>query len=154
MSYGSGPASLTGGGNIYTLDFGTLALSALSLQVTLSLTNDVPAPADTLAGSFTSAPGTFQLTNFATFAGLLAGQSVNGLTVDFTPDTLGNYTGSITLAPRSQNTSGFDGALGPVTVNLNASVVPEPGSAVLLAIGSMLAGLRRRRPSRRTQNSV
>ena len=146
-TFGSGPGTLTGGGTSYSLDFGTLNQGGPARHVTLSLANGAAAPADSLAGSFTLAAGNFQLANFSTFTGLLAGQSLSTLAIDFTPNSLGNFTGTATLAPRSQNTGGFDGALSSVTLNFTAMVVPvpEPQSAMLLGLASLLLGLRRRR---------
>ena len=142
----SGPGTLTGGGISYSLNFGTMNLNAPFRTLTLGLENNAAAPADSLAGSFVLTAGNYLMSNFTAFSGVLAGGSIGSLDVGFNPDQLGTFNGTITLNPRSQNAGGFDGAQTPVIVGVTGSVVvPEPHVASLLALGGMLAGLRRRR---------
>ncbi len=126
----------------YSLDFGTVLVGA-AVQADLGLLNDVAAPADTLAGMFsTSGDAEFSFTNFAAFAGIGAGTSLDDLFVDFDTSAVGTFNGSLTLMPRSQNVSGFDGALSSLTINIagTVAVVPEPSTCLLAAFGVFLGG--------------
>ncbi|MFN0126194.1 MAG: beta strand repeat-containing protein [Verrucomicrobiales bacterium] len=141
----AGPAVLSGGGTSYTLDFGTRVVGDPLAIAQISLINDVPAPADSLAGSFDDDTPTFMLSGFDAFVGLAAGQTRSGFLASLPTDTLGDFEESVTLLGLGQNPSGYNGALADVTITLRGQiVVPEPGTAALLALG-LLVGWRRRR---------
>ena len=145
----SGPGTLSGGGTSYTVDFGTMIVNQPSRTLTLSLGNEAAGPADSLAGSFVLNPGNYQLSNFSNFTGLLTGQSLNTLSIGFNPNQVGTFTGTITLSPRSQNSSGFDGPLSSIVMDVSGVVlVPEPSSAILAGLGALALAARRRRASR------
>jgi hypothetical protein len=132
VSKDSGAATLTGGGNAYTVDFGRRTLGEASPVITLRLTNSAAAPADTLAGSFAAAAPDFTLSGFGSFSNLAAGQSQTNLTVALQTDSLGSFSQTITLNGLSQNTSGYNGALGPVTITLTGEVAVAPALKIQL----------------------
>ena len=152
-----GPVALTQSGNVYTLDFGTLAKGSAGLDDTLAVLNSATGLADLLSGSFTSAgsvPG-FDLSGFDAFSGLGAGQSKDGLTIDFDTGTAGTFEDTITLQATGSNASGYSGALGEVTLVLEGQItgstaaVPEPGTTALLLAGlGALIGLGRKRSAK------
>ena len=129
-----GAATLTGGGNAYTVNFGRRTLDEAPPVITLRLTNSAAAPADTLAGSFATAAPDFTLSGFGSFSNLAAGQSRTNLTIALQTDSLGTFSQTITLNGLSQNTGGFSGALGPVTITLTGEVVGEGAVAPTLKI--------------------
>ena len=126
FSKDSGPATLTGEGTSYTLDFGRRTIGETPPSVTLRLTNDAAAPADTLAGDFTDSTPDFLLTGFTEFSAIGAGQHLTGLLVAMETDTLGAYSQTITLNPLSENPGGYSGALAPVTITLVGEVADIP----------------------------
>ena len=124
--YDSGAATLTGSGTAYTLNFGLRTLGEAFPQVQLRLRNAAAAPADTLAGSFTTNAPDFVLSGFNTINGIAAGQDSTPMIVSLQTDVLGEFSQTITLDPRSQNGSGFDGPLPPVTITLQGIVAVPP----------------------------
>ncbi len=130
----------------YTLDFGTAMLDATGFNAALAVANDVLGPADTLAGSFagTGDPG-FSFSGFLSFAGIAAGDSQSGFSIGLDTSSEGTFTTSFFFDPRSQNASGFDGGLDRITLNVTGTVVPEPSSSALLALGLFSLALRRKR---------
>ncbi|MCX6880044.1 MAG: choice-of-anchor D domain-containing protein, partial [Verrucomicrobia bacterium] len=129
----SGAATLTGGGNAYTVYFGRLTLGEAPPVITLRLTNSAAAPADTLAGSFATAAPDFTLSGFGNFSNVAAGQSRTNLTVALQTDSLGTFSQTITLNGLSQNTGGYSGALGPVIITLIGEVAAVPALKIQLA---------------------
>lgn len=133
----------------YLLNFGTVAVGDGS--ATLSLKNlCVSGFQDSLSGLFSlDNIGKFSVTGLSSlsFESLAAGDVLNGLTVSFADLTAGTYTGYIDLAPKSVNTTSF-ADMGNVRMDFSVTVVPEPGSLVLLApwlIGLIAYAWRRRR---------
>ena len=149
-----GPVTLKEAGNVYTLDFGTLAQGSAGLADTLAVLNSATGLSDLLSGSFTngsSVPG-FDLSGFGAFSGLGAGQSQGGLSVDFDTSTAGTFSDTITLHSIGSNASGYSAGLDDVTLVLEGRVsgsmpaIPEPGTSALMLAGlAALFGLRRRR---------
>ncbi|MEO8351288.1 MAG: choice-of-anchor D domain-containing protein, partial [Chthoniobacteraceae bacterium] len=152
--FDSGAATLTGSGNAFTLDFGTVQLGAAMPQAQLSLNNGAAGPADSLAGTFLANAPAFTLAGFVPFSGVAAGQSLAPLSIGLGTGQIGSFDESIALNPRSQNASGFDGALAPVTLTLRGQVVPEPSSLAFLVLAAPLLALRRRRAISACQNGA
>jgi hypothetical protein len=152
-----GSGTFSGSGTSYTLNFGTLILGGGTATSALSLANIASGPADALAGSFilSALAGTpfSAISGFSSFTGVAAGGSLaGGLSVGFNTNTLGSFSSSITLNPRSTNASQADLALGAITLTLQGNVVavPEPGTwAMWLAGLAVLGGLARRQAARR-----
>ena len=116
----SGVGTLTPtGANEFTLNLGSTFEGRGSLTAQLGVVNDVAAPADSLAGSFTLAAPAFDLSGFTTFSNLAAGATQGGLMVTLGSTTTGSFAGQITLAPQSTNPRPFSMDLPTVTINLH-----------------------------------
>ncbi len=136
----SGAATFTGGENSYTVSFGRRTLGETAPSVTLRLTNNAAAPADTLAGSFATAAPDFTFSGFANFTNVGAGQSHTNLLISLQTDALGSFSQTVTLNGLSQNTSGFSGALGPITITLTGEVAVAPQLKIqLVGANAMLS---------------
>ena len=150
----SGVGSFSGSALNYTLNFGTLLEGGGTVSTLLSLANSASGPADALAGSFalgalTGTPFS-ALSGFGNFSGVAGGTSLaGGLSLGFNTSTLGNFSSSITLNPRSTNGSQADLALGAITLTLqgNVAAIPEPGTWALWLAGLALVGGVARRQS-------
>jgi hypothetical protein len=129
----SGPAIFTGSGNSYTVDFGRRTIGEAAPVVTLRLTNNALAPADTVAGSFINETPNFTITNFSSFSGLASGQSRTALTIEFKTSEIGTYSEIITLNANGQNDSGYDEELGPIILNLTGEIALAPELKIELA---------------------
>ncbi|MEQ8849962.1 choice-of-anchor D domain-containing protein [Botrimarina sp.] len=129
------------GPNEFSLDFGQVLQGAPGPVAELGLTNDAVAPSDDLAGTFTPSLGSgILIDGFGAFDQLAAGDMLAGLLVELDTTTLGDFSGTITLDPRSENASGFSGALPSITINVTGEVViPEPAAGLLALLAS--AGL-------------
>ncbi len=146
---GDGTFTMTGA-NAFTLNLGTVVMGEPSLQAELGVINDAVAPADDLAGSFALAAPDFTLTGFNPFSGLAAGGTQGGLMVELDTDTIGMFSGQITLSPRSTNARPFSMDLAPITIQLQGEVVPipEPASIVIALLAVAIAGVWMRRRQR------
>jgi hypothetical protein len=152
LGLASGAGSLSGGGNSYTLDFGTLFEGSGSLSSLLFLENEVAGPADNLRGTFDlSALGDFAGSGWGA-ADLQAMESENGLEVDFSALSLGQYSGKVTFNGYSWNAFNSDYQLGAITLTFLANVieqgagdVPEPGTLALLLAAAAAGWMTRKR---------
>ncbi len=124
--FDSGAATLAGSGTAYTLNFGLRTIGEALPQAQVKLRNTAAAPADTLAGSFSLNAADFNLSGFNNFTGINAGQDLTPLIVALQTDALGDFSETIILDPRSQNTSGFNGALPSITLTLHGIVAVPP----------------------------
>ncbi|HEY3392865.1 MAG TPA: choice-of-anchor D domain-containing protein, partial [Lacipirellulaceae bacterium] len=135
---GDGTFSMTGASE-FTLDLGTVIMGQPSLQAELGIVNDVLAPADDLAGSFTLAAPDFTLAGFDPFNGLAAGSTRGGLMVEFDTSMVGMFSGQVTLNARSTNPRPFSVDLAPITIRLRGEVQPIPEPATLTLLIALLA---------------
>ena len=110
------------GAHEFTLNLGSTFEGRGSLTAQLGVVNDVAAPADSLAGSFTLAAPAFDLSGFTPFSNLAAGATQGGLMVTLGSTTTGSFAGQITLAPQSTNPRPFSMDLPTVTINLTGVV--------------------------------
>jgi len=141
-----GDGTLTGGPADYAVDLGTVMQGDPTVKIALGLTNDADAPADDLAGDWTLDADDFELLGFTPFGGLGPGEPWQ-LAIGLDTDTLGLFTGSVTMHPLSENGSGYSGPLDDVQISVTVTVVPEPGAPALLAMAVlMLVFVRRRQP--------
>lgn len=120
---------VTGSGNLipsgpnqFTLDLGFVGVGATDLQTELAVVNTAAGPADTLAGSFGLAAPDFTLSGFDAFGNVAAGSDHDGLLIGLDSATVGDFTGTITLQPRSTNPRPFSMNLAPITINLIGEV--------------------------------
>jgi len=135
-------------GGEYVLDFGNLQQGSTPVSISLSLANSVIGPADALRGSFdTSGVNAFSLTGFNSFSGIEAGQTLEGLLIEFLPATLGIFQNTATVSLFGYNASGYDAHIVDIRLVMNGQVsaVPLPASAwfMLSGLGIILAGKRR-----------
>jgi hypothetical protein len=133
---GDGAFTRTGTNNEFTLDLGRAIQGQPALAAELGVINDVLAPADDLAGSFTLAAPDFTLDGFDPFTALAAGNTRGGLMVGLDTDTVGMFSGQITFNPRSTNPSPFSMDLAPITILLRGEIqpIPEPATISLLFV--------------------
>jgi hypothetical protein len=118
---GAGTLTPTGP-NQYTFDLGATVQGQGSLSGNLGVKNNVAAPADSLAGSFTLAAPGYSLSGFDSFSNLSAGDIEDGLMVTLPSTTAGTIAGQITLSPQSTNPRPFSMNLPNVTINLTGRV--------------------------------
>ena len=120
------PALLTGGGTLYTIDFGRVRVGAES-AASLTLQNLTGSLiADSLAGNWNTATGNaFNALGFMNFgkgtgfpAIMPEGTYSYPLEVFFHPSSTGQFTGQIELLPRSTNDFLPDLALEPIIIDL------------------------------------
>jgi len=133
----SGAPALTGTGDAFRLDFGTVGRGAAAEIVALGVENTATGPADLLAGTFiaNTAPA-IALGGFSSFIGLAAGQVQSGLSVMLQTAQAGVFTQTITLDPTGSNASGYGGALAPEVLTVTGTVDGGP----VLAAGSLAIG--------------
>jgi len=128
------PATLTGSGTAYTLDFG--AIDSVT-RASLSLRNSATGLSDLLSGYFTvtgsTAPSNFVTTGFDPFAGLAAGQSTSLPTITITPNQAGQVSQTIVLTPTGSNAGGYVGQLPAITLTVRAQVTVTAYTATTAA---------------------
>jgi hypothetical protein len=153
----SGDGSLQTAGDGFVLDFGQISLAELNgtLSAELGVRNIALGPAEDLGGDFINFDlGLFDISGFASFADLLAGDILAGLVVSIDTSLLGLgvFFGDLTLDPFS-SFFGFDdfdlanlGLAFQIEVVDDSTPVPEPSTALLLLTGVLgLYASRRRR---------
>jgi hypothetical protein len=153
----SGAATLTHVGDVYTLDFGHLALGAGDRIADLSVLNSAIGPADLLGGAFdlSGLGNGFDVSGFDPFAGIVAGASHDGLQVVFDDAAAGAFSATLVLHATGSNTSGYSGRLDDTTLVLRGEVasvaaIPEPETYALMLGGLMVViGTRRMRRRQR-----
>ncbi|MCG2840389.1 choice-of-anchor D domain-containing protein [Sandaracinobacter sp. RS1-74] len=153
LAKAGGAGSFAGSGSLYTLDFGSIRAGSGPVATEIAVWNAIFATAfsETLGGGFVldGGPG------FA-FAGDafsdLAGGDIdlgNWLSFDSSGLRAGSYESVLTFNGFSRFSGLADQALGPITLNIRATVmsVPEPASWAMLIAGFGLVGgaLRRQR---------
>ena len=143
----AGAGTLTHAGNLYTLDFGTLALGAGPQATSLAVLNSAVGPADLLSGQFDLAGvgSGFELTGFGSFSDLVAGASVGGFEIVFDDGDTGAFLATVVLHASGSNASGFEGRLDDTTLVIRGDVVaiaavPEPGTYALMLGGLLMVG--------------
>ncbi|MBK6721018.1 MAG: choice-of-anchor D domain-containing protein [Sphingomonadales bacterium] len=152
----SGIGTFSGGGSVYTLDFGTFVTGTGSVNADLGVLNAIPSSAfsEFLGGSFSQGAGTGYSFAGNVFSGLAGGaQNIgNLLTFDTTGLAAGIYNKSITFNGISSFGNLSDFNLGPITLNVTASVtgggvsgVPEPATWMMLLLGFGFIGTSIRR---------
>jgi len=152
----SGDGALTGGGTLFTLDFGTILETSDSLlEANLSLINAATGPADLLDGLFDlGGISIFDLAGFGIIDDLAVGDMISGLMVSFDSSLFGPgiFMESFFFDPTSVFLGLADVALDPVEFRISARIVaegvsvPEPASWASFGAGLLLLfGLRRRR---------
>jgi hypothetical protein len=119
---GGGGTLTPAGANQYTLDIGSTVQGLGSLSTQLGVLNNVAAPADALAGSFSLAAPGYSLSGFSPFSDLAAGLTQSGMSITLPSTMAGVIGGQIKLLPQSTNPRPFSVNLPTVTINLTGSV--------------------------------
>jgi len=101
---------------------GTVLQGTTDLSALLDLTNLIAGLADDLAGEWVTAAGNFGLSGFDAFSGLSAGSFLDDLLVTLDTSTAGAFSGSAILSPRSENASGFSGALPDIILVIEGTI--------------------------------
>jgi autotransporter-associated beta strand protein len=119
LSQTSGGGTLTGSGNAYTLDLGSILTPTTA---TFAIANAAPGLADLLSGGFTvsGAPGVAN-TGVGGFSGLGAGQSAD-FSVTVTPTVGGDVSETLAITPKGSNASGYSETLPSITLTIKAEV--------------------------------
>jgi hypothetical protein len=118
--------TFTQSGNAYTLDLGTVPLSAVP-QIQFALANNATAPADGLAGSFSVTSGSgVDFVGDGAISDLPAGQVYQGLSAIIESGNPGSNSETLTFAPKEFNASGYSAQLPDVTLTINYSVNALP----------------------------
>ena len=154
-----GIGNLSGGGNMFTLDFGTLLLNSGTQQTHLSFLNDNPLGeqtfTDLLSSSLLSSSSTgFTLGGQTYVLSLAGGESGGGFDIGFDTSMLGSFRELLSFNVDSSNSSGFDQTIDYVTLALagrvTSSTVPEPPSLPLELTGLVMLGFAYWRRMRRS----
>ena len=138
-----GAATLIGSGAVYTFDFGTLAQGTASVSASLSLSNLVTGPADTLGATFSVGSGPFTLAGFESFNGLEAGGQ-HVLDVGLDPVTAGLFEQVVDIGLYGTNASGYRGDIANFEVMLRGRVIstaPVPLPPAAWMFGAALVAL-------------
>lgn len=106
----------------YLVDFGTVLLSNGPFSTNLQLLNQVVAPADDLTGSWMLDTGSFSVTGFEDFDALSPGASLEELTISLAAEAEGEFMGSLTLNPRSENETGYSESIDSVVISFQALI--------------------------------
>ena len=148
LVFRSGPASLVQvSPTEFTFSFGSVVQNTGVKDAFLDILNSAHSPIyqDLLGGTYNTAGVTsFTLAGFDPFSAVASGSFLTGDVKFNSAMALGSYSDSFFLNPTSTNTSSTS-TLAAIRLNLTANVVPEPGSAFLLALGGGLLAARRSR---------
>jgi hypothetical protein len=140
----SAVGTITQVGNAYTLNLGTFDLDALPPSLAVALVNNAAAPADTLSGNFTlsAADGIGVVSGSGPVTNLGAGRDIT-LQLAADMDSIGSFTQTITFDANEANASGFQAALGAITLTVTDTVAPPVSASVtpaLVNFGTIHAG--------------
>ncbi len=118
--------TLTGAGDAYTLDFGTLIEGSGAVTAGFAVLNAATGVADLLSGAFSTTGGVgFTNAGLAAFSGLGAGQSDTAPLVTLATGQIGTFSETLTLDATGGNASGYSGALTPETITIVGTVAPS-----------------------------
>ncbi len=112
------------GANSYTLDLGDVLQGSSGLAADLRVLNAAAGRADLLGGSFTvsNPSGAFVNTGISAFSGLSSGTGDNAPVITLSTSTHGSFTEIITIKTAGSNSSGYNGALAPITLTVTGVV--------------------------------
>ncbi|MGH7029402.1 MAG: choice-of-anchor D domain-containing protein, partial [Stellaceae bacterium] len=154
-----GLGSLSGGGASYNLDFGNVLQDSTSPRSLLSILNDNPLSDQAFTDLLSSRASILSGSGFSftgdSLSDLAGGDSQSGFDVDFDTANLGSVDEVLSFDIESSNASGYDQAIGAVTLNLEGDIVstapvPEPSTIPLIAsgLGMLFLVVRRQRRGR------
>jgi hypothetical protein len=116
--------TLTGSGNAYALNLGTLTQGATLSTAVVSLANIAAGLADMLSGTVAVSGGTSAFVNsgFGPVGTLAAGQASNPIDISLHTGTAGAFSETLTFTPVSTDPGGST-SLAPITITVAGSVV-------------------------------
>jgi hypothetical protein len=129
--------TLSGSGNSYTLDLGTVTQAAARTQAVLKLQNIAAGLADSLTGSsaFSGTTSAFINSGFGSFGTIAAGAASGALDISLSTANTGTFseTASFNLASTD---SGGSSVLAPVKITVTGTVVAPAGQVFTLTSGA------------------
>ena len=140
----SGPGTLTGGGNTYALNLGSVTKGSAALTEDLGILNSATGPADNLSGTFiVSGASEIGHSGFSTFSGVAAGEADTSPMLTLSTGTVGTFTETIYLEASGSNASGYSGTLAHETLIVTGTVTAagqvEPAVADIPATATKMA---------------
>jgi hypothetical protein len=128
--------TLTGSGNSYTLNLGTVTQASARTQAVLDLQNIATGLADSLTGSsgFSGTTSAFVNSGFGAVGTIAAGAASGGLDISLSTANVGTFSETATFALNSTD-SGGSTTLSPVTITVTGTVVAPAGQVYTLTSG-------------------
>ncbi len=119
----AGPGTLSGGGNSYAINLGSVVKGSAAVVENIGILNSATGPADNLSGTFSISGATeFGHTGFTAFSGEAAGQADTSPMLTLSTGTIGTFTETIVVEAKGSNPSGYVGTLANETLVVTGTV--------------------------------